>query len=560
MKNKKVMQLSVLLIIAFSVCLCFFWARIRVGYHPDEIWSYAIANSEYGFPSSYLEKLSTFHGNGVWTDGDFFNEYKTVNNNAFQYKHIFNNLNYDTHPVLYYAILHTVCSFFPGQFSKWFGMGINFVSLILTHFFLYKSATLLFKNKWNALFPLLIWGISAACINNTAFIRMYSLLTMFNVMTIYCFLKILLRQNLRKRDYFLFLVTIYGGILTDYMYLPMMGILVIFTVIFLLYKNRQMLFNILGLGVGVVFLILVSFPNILAHIYGTLFNGELIVATGILEKMKLQTSNVQIFMEYFDDFAFGGYLNVVTILLCFLAAFIVIKKNYKIDFNKNSSNILCTIGKRLGTQQTIYKITNILYSKICIIFSLLITFILITRSANWNDLWGSRVIYPLFPIFILMLIVIIEDIVAQGYSPKVFYLIMGGLLILSLVSIKKVGLIWNFPHEEISVSYAKSDKRDLIWGYYPSLWSDVYSNAQMLENYDEIYFLDLTQLNTIDIEHILNARTTTDKLDICFQEWDSRSYEEKEADALYIFENSSYKGFSYNPHLESVGMVAFSMD
>ena len=50
------------------------------------------------------------------------------------------------------------------------------------------------------------------------------------------------------------------------------------------------------------------------------------------------------------------------------------------------------------------------------------------------------------------------------------------------------------------------------------------------------------------------------KLDICFQEWDSRSYEEKEADALYIFENSSYKGFSYNPHLESVGMVAFSMD
>ena len=82
----------------------------------------------------------------------------------------------------------------------------------------------------------------------------------------------------------------------------------------------------------------------------------------------------------------------------------------------------------------------------------------------------------------------------------------------------------------------------------------------MLENYDEIYFLDLTQLNTIDIEHILNARTTTDKLDICFQEWDSRSYEEKEADALYIFENSSYKGFSYNPHLESVGMVAFSMD
>ena len=143
---------------------------------------------------------------------------------------------------------------------------------------------------------------------------------------------------------------------------------------------------------------------------------------------------------------------------------------------------------------------------------------------------------------------------------KVFYLIMGGLLILSLVSIKKVGLIWNFPHEEISVSYAKSDKRDLIWGYYPSLWSDVYSNAQMLENYDEIYFLDLTQLNTIDIEHILNARTTTDKLDICFQEWDSRSYEEKEADALYIFENSSYKGFSYNPHLESVGMVAFSMD
>ncbi|MFR6590175.1 MAG: hypothetical protein ACLURV_08710 [Gallintestinimicrobium sp.] len=34
---------------------------------------------------------------------------------------------YDVHPPFYYLPLHTVCSLFPGRFSKWSGIGLNIV-------------------------------------------------------------------------------------------------------------------------------------------------------------------------------------------------------------------------------------------------------------------------------------------------------------------------------------------------------------------------------------------------------------------------------------------------
>lgn len=39
---------------------------------------------------------------------------------------------YDVHPPFYYLLLHTVCSLFPGRFSKWSGIGLNIVLFVLS--------------------------------------------------------------------------------------------------------------------------------------------------------------------------------------------------------------------------------------------------------------------------------------------------------------------------------------------------------------------------------------------------------------------------------------------
>ena len=47
----------------------------------------------------------------------------------FDYASVYYNQTQDVHPPLFYFLLHTVCSLFPGSFTKWTGLGMNFVLL-----------------------------------------------------------------------------------------------------------------------------------------------------------------------------------------------------------------------------------------------------------------------------------------------------------------------------------------------------------------------------------------------------------------------------------------------
>ena len=58
---------------------------------------------------------------GGWNSPEDFNEYLAVSpDDRFDYAQVYENQIIDaSHPPLYYALVHTVCSFFPGVFSKW---------------------------------------------------------------------------------------------------------------------------------------------------------------------------------------------------------------------------------------------------------------------------------------------------------------------------------------------------------------------------------------------------------------------------------------------------------
>ena len=57
----------------------------------------------------------------------------------FDYAQVYENQIIDaSHPPLYYALVHTVCSFFPGVFSKWLAYSINVLAMAGILIMLYK--------------------------------------------------------------------------------------------------------------------------------------------------------------------------------------------------------------------------------------------------------------------------------------------------------------------------------------------------------------------------------------------------------------------------------------
>lgn len=178
-----------LLLLVQLICMTF-WGNAKQGYFVDELWSYGLANSYY-FPHIYSN--NTF--NLEWVDGNFFSDYiKVQAGERFCYDSVLYNMRNDTNPPLYFVILHTICSFFPETFSKWYAIIPNMVAFALAQLLLYRLSRKALKSKWLALLPCVIWGFSSASISFVIFLRGYMFSTMF------CLLALNLHMDLMEEN------------------------------------------------------------------------------------------------------------------------------------------------------------------------------------------------------------------------------------------------------------------------------------------------------------------------------------------------------------------------
>ena len=116
---------------SFSFCFCsscspYSGARRKAGILSMNCGHTDWANSYY--------KPYVYVGSPVedgWVSGEYFGNYLTVDaEHRFDYGSVFYNQEMDTHPPLFYLILHTICSLFPGTFSKWYGLLPNLVCFL----------------------------------------------------------------------------------------------------------------------------------------------------------------------------------------------------------------------------------------------------------------------------------------------------------------------------------------------------------------------------------------------------------------------------------------------
>ena len=109
-------MLLLFIIIAISVGLMIYVGAVNKPIlNGDELGSFISANQSTGNRLKFWSRS--------WYDGRLFTDAYSVHpGERFGYGKVWANQAGDVHPPLWYAALHTVCSFFPGEFSKWFSL------------------------------------------------------------------------------------------------------------------------------------------------------------------------------------------------------------------------------------------------------------------------------------------------------------------------------------------------------------------------------------------------------------------------------------------------------
>ena len=247
-------------VIVLSLGVSVFYMSLKAGYHEDELLTYNLANSS--------KQLAL----GDWSTPQDMNEYLAVTpEHRFDYRQVVDNQIIDaSHPPFYYAIVHTVCSFFPGVFSKWLAFVINLVMMTGSLIMLYKIGKRVTDTNLYALIAVGGYALSISCITSTIYLRMYSSLMFF----VLAFISITLwfcdmKNTVGWKHCLVMLPVVTLGILTQYYFILMAGLA---GLVFLIFKIREKcfkdLFWYIGTAVVGAGLALAIYPHIIENVLG----------------------------------------------------------------------------------------------------------------------------------------------------------------------------------------------------------------------------------------------------------------------------------------------------
>ena len=269
-ENSKVCNIILAVIVVLQIMVVsYYFIFEKEGYHSDEVWSYGLANSFYEpfiYGDTLSQDVSKCH---KWVDGSDFLHYLTVQKGEqFRYDSVWYNQSIDMHPPLYFTLLHTISSFFPDTFSKWFGYVINIAAMAVGQVFLYKLGRTASKSKVFGLLLCVMWGFSCGFINLNVFVRMYSLVTMFGILYLYYHCRLYygegtVKSNLIKIGIFAFL----GALTHHYFLVAAFGIAACYCFYYLFKKQFRMMFAYALTMLGSIGLSIAVFPATIHHLF-----------------------------------------------------------------------------------------------------------------------------------------------------------------------------------------------------------------------------------------------------------------------------------------------------
>lgn len=169
---KRTYIILALLILVQIVCMTFRYS-LKNSRFIDEFYAYGIANNYF---NPFIGGVEINSVNNDWLTGDDFKYYIRTNENTnFRYDSVLFNASNDTAAPLYSILLHTICSFFPNEFSWWWGFWLNIACFIIGQIFLYKLIYRMTDSPVVSVLGCLFYGFTMGCVFVVSFVRNYEI-------------------------------------------------------------------------------------------------------------------------------------------------------------------------------------------------------------------------------------------------------------------------------------------------------------------------------------------------------------------------------------------------
>ena len=303
-ENMRVISIYVMFIVLMiGVFLC------KKNFHVDELLSYGLANDSYGLVMSVEDGVKYEPA-----ERPFVN-YLSVNaGEGFNYRYVWENQAIDVHPPLFYAVLHTICSFFPGQFSVWYAGVINIAFGLLTLMALRKLMDELFDDAFVKDAISVVFVLTAEVLVMVSFLRMYIMAMFWVTLSTWFFVK-QVGKKWELKDYLLiFVISVLSALTHYYCVVYLIFICVVYGVWLLLEKKWKEVVAFAGTMVAAAGTAIVIFPAMLEHVFSG-YRGTQSIKNFANASVTDYVNRLKGFYEFFDVQLFGGLLSVGLVLL-----------------------------------------------------------------------------------------------------------------------------------------------------------------------------------------------------------------------------------------------------
>ena len=268
--KKRIALLSAIILIQ-TVLIFIIFAFFKQGWHSDEVFNYAIANS-------YRSKELTHMNDGEsllhrWMDSDMFLEYISASEgHRFDYSVPLRNAANDLNPPFQYMILHTICSIFPQTFSWYYCFAINLIAFVVSQIYMYRLVKGMTGKEFAGFAAVILYGFGIGAMDLTLYIRIYALAVMFAIMLAFYSYQIYALRNEKKipiRFYIGLFFSCFLGCLSLHLFLMVAFTLTLGYTLYFLFSKHIKVFLIHGFTcLGAALLSLAVVPKTFNHVGG----------------------------------------------------------------------------------------------------------------------------------------------------------------------------------------------------------------------------------------------------------------------------------------------------
>lgn len=368
----------------------------------DEIWTFNLANRYF---DPYLGDASRYYNQ--WLDWDFWNQAVTVlPEHRFSFSSVFFNQAHDVHPPFYYMVIHTVCSFFPEQFSKWFGIIPNMVFFVITQIAIWVESKRLFSSEWLALLICSFYGFSWGTINNVVYVRMYAMLTLWAFLSYALHLRML--RSFSYKYYLAILIVSFSGIMTQYYFLIYEFFISLGYCLALVIQKKYKILTLYASGFLLLLLFITQvYPPIIDQLLGRVGNQGQAAMQNMVKSNFSQ--RVAVFGHIISKDLFGAHIVWIASALSALFLGKIFSHFMKISFHRDKIQNRMMINLSIHTSEQNFSI-DLNYINLCMVYSffcILGYFCVIAKIAPYLE---SRYLVIIHPIIAILFIYILKKI------------------------------------------------------------------------------------------------------------------------------------------------------